>query len=377
MLNAPLDIIYLLAANYARGGIKIQIEQANRLARLGHRVRVLSNVDPPDWIALHIPWQRVTVKDGQVLGSELPPADVVVFSFYEQAFGVLRSCVDSGAVPVYFAQGDEILFGEPEEAANEAQRGYIAAARASVHLPSPILTVSESAAVRIRAFGGNRISVIPNGIDRTVFHPQDRSSSGPLRLLAVGGELPAFKGMKELYAAVIKLKRDPNTPAFAFVRAAPGENRFSSLPVEVEYHRHPTQPELARLYAGADLFVAASHNESFYLTPLEAMSCGTPVVCSNLPPVREYARPEEDFLPFPPGDVAALCRRIDEALRDEDLRLRLGAAGVNVAERLDWDIVIGRIDAYLRDLASQAADIHAAIRSELRNPRVPFSFHTQ
>lgn len=373
MLSRRLRIVYILAANYARGGIKIQIEQANRLARLGHDVSILSAASEPDWIGLEVPWQQIESKASSMLGAELPPCDVVVFSFYEQAYTVLHAAIKGDILPVYFAQGDELLFGDPAQESDDARRRGIEAARHSVKFPYPLLTVSASAAERIEALGGKSPSVIFNGIDRDTFRPYGEKPDGPLRVLSIGAEMPRFKGIDLLYAALIKLQKEESTPPFIFVRAAPGENRFAQLPIEVEYHQAPTQQELAQLYAGADLFVGPSSNESFYLPPLEAMSCGTAVICSDLPSVREYARPGLDYLPFPPGDVAALHSRVREVLVSEQLRGMLAANGLHVAEKLAWGNIIKKLEEYLYEQIEHKKQTLKALERELRNPTVPYS----
>ena len=166
-----MEITYLLAASYARGGIKICIEHCNRLAGAGHSVSILGREPEPSWIDVQVPWQ---VAEGR-LGERLERCDAVVFSFYEQAYWVMRPALEAGAVPVFFAQGDEIIFGGPEHAAEERDHKAMLAARASLRYPYPILTVSEAAAERIRDLGGPRCQ---RGSQR---HRQDGLQTGTPR----------------------------------------------------------------------------------------------------------------------------------------------------------------------------------------------------
>ena len=50
--------------------------------------------------------------------------------------------------------------------------------------------------------------------------------------------------------------------------------------------------ELAGIYTAADVFVNAGKEETMGLTTVEAMSCGTPVVVSNLTAVPEVVTPD-------------------------------------------------------------------------------------
>ncbi|MBN1873337.1 MAG: glycosyltransferase family 4 protein, partial [Anaerolineae bacterium] len=64
------------------------------------------------------------------------------------------------------------------------------------------------------------------------------------------------------------------------------------------------EEDLPILYAGALAFVFPSLYEGFGLPPLEAMACGTPVACSNAPPMPEVL--EDAALLFEPTDVDAI-----------------------------------------------------------------------
>lgn len=361
-----MDILYLLAASYARGGIKICVEHCNRLAELGHNMRILSTSSPPDWIELKVPWE-LTDKN---LGAELPRCDLVVFSFYEQAYLIRETVLASGAVPIYFVQGDEIVFGDPDKTDDDELRKRINLAQTSFRLPYPILTVSGYAARRIELLGGKKPAAVHNGVDRSVFRPTGPKKNDVPRILSVGSEFSRFKGIVEICGALMKLRREGMR--FLFVRASPQPDGIGELEFPVEFYENPTQAQLARLYAEADVFVGASHQESFFLTPLEAMACGTAVVCSDLLPVREYAMPGEDFLAFPPGDVPALTRQLRRALRYPRLREQLVERGLRVAERMDWGQIIPRLEKYFANQLKRKKQIRSSIRAEIKNPKLPF-----
>ena len=99
--------------------------------------------------------------------------------------------------------------------------------------------------------------------------------------------------------------------------------------------------ELARLYRGARCAAYVSLYEGFGLPVLEAMSCGTPVVTADLPPIREFAR---GVVTVDPRDADAIAAGLGEALARGD---ELGRAGREAAAAYDWGRV-GRetIDVY-------------------------------
>jgi glycosyltransferase involved in cell wall biosynthesis len=92
--------------------------------------------------------------------------------------------------------------------------------------------------------------------------------------------------------------------------------------------------DLPALYAGARLFVMPSLYEGFCMPVLEAMACGTPVVCSNTSSLPEVVG--SAALTFDPLDSRAITTTISTALCDSELRSRLVALGTRRAQEFTW-----------------------------------------
>ena len=95
------------------------------------------------------------------------------------------------------------------------------------------------------------------------------------------------------------------------------------------------EADLPALYAGAALFVFPSLCEGFGLPVLEAMACGTPVVCSNTSSLLEIVG--EAALTFDPLDVTEMAAKIEEALRNEALREEMKEKGLQRAAKFSWE----------------------------------------
>jgi glycosyltransferase involved in cell wall biosynthesis len=91
------------------------------------------------------------------------------------------------------------------------------------------------------------------------------------------------------------------------------------------------------LYSAADLFVFPSLYEGFGLTPLEAMACGTPVLCSNASSLPEVVG--DGGLLFDPTDAAGLARLIAETVASPATRAELRRRGMRRAEHFSWQKV--------------------------------------
>ena len=93
--------------------------------------------------------------------------------------------------------------------------------------------------------------------------------------------------------------------------------------------------DLPGLYSGARAFVFPSLYEGFGFPVLEAMACGTPVVCSNTSSLPEVAG--EAALLMDPEDTAALAGAIGRLLEDTALRENLIARGLEQARKFSWE----------------------------------------
>ena len=93
--------------------------------------------------------------------------------------------------------------------------------------------------------------------------------------------------------------------------------------------------DLPAVISGATAYVLASLYEGFGLPILEAMSCGTPVVCSNTSSMPELGGDAARY--FDPYDTASMAAQIAAVLDDASLRSEMSARGLQHAARFSWD----------------------------------------
>jgi len=88
-------------------------------------------------------------------------------------------------------------------------------------------------------------------------------------------------------------------------------------------------------YQAASAFVFPSLYEGFGLPPLEAMACGTPVICSEVSSLPEVVG--DAAVIVNPENVFDIARGIRETLLDHDLRRRMIEKGFQQLRRFSWD----------------------------------------
>lgn len=93
--------------------------------------------------------------------------------------------------------------------------------------------------------------------------------------------------------------------------------------------------DLPALYNGADLFVYPSLYEGFGLPPLEAMSCGCPVVASNTSSLPEVVG--DGGIMVDPYDVDELANAMHRVLTNDWLRINLIRRGLKRAKMFSWE----------------------------------------
>jgi len=158
------------------------------------------------------------------------------------------------------------------------------------------------------------------GLNRELFHPVAgaRVEGGVFRVLC-SGDRREHKGTASIIEAIAELPK--------------------GRPVELEtYHgKGIPQAQMAAVYARADLFVDAQWHAGWNNPVIEAMACGTPVVCTDIGGVRDFAHHERTALLVPIRDPAAIASAITRMIDDNALRERLVANALVEVKRFDWD----------------------------------------
>lgn len=91
--------------------------------------------------------------------------------------------------------------------------------------------------------------------------------------------------------------------------------------------------EMPRVYAGADVFVLASENETFGQVFIEAMACGLPVIGTNVGGVPEIITDGYNGFLVPPNNSSVLAKKITLLLEDVGTREAFIANGLKTVDQ--------------------------------------------
>jgi glycosyltransferase involved in cell wall biosynthesis len=211
-----------------------------------------------------------------------------------------------------------------------------------------VLTVSHNSKKDINAqmkVPLERLTVVPVGVDHTVFKPYDDVVKKKGRLMVTTSSDVPMKGLVPLLEAVAKLRTERDIDLIVIGKPkAKGrvQETMDRLGLNdiVTTISGVTDEELARLYGEAEVAVVPSLYEGFSLPAIEAMSCAVPVIATTggaLPEVVGVSG--ETGILVEPNNPEALVTAIRDLLDNAPLRKKLGDAGrVRVTERFTWEV---------------------------------------
>jgi glycosyltransferase involved in cell wall biosynthesis len=157
------------------------------------------------------------------------------------------------------------------------------------------------------------------------------------------GRLKKYKSVDQLLKAVPKVLRDVPNLKVLVVGEGDDRPRLEALAEElgivdaVEFTGLVTESRKIELLQTMWCKVATSSKEGWGLTVIEANACGTPVLASNVPGLRDAVRDGETGLLYAYGDIKDLSDKILLFLSDRTLRERLTANALRWASAFSWD----------------------------------------
>lgn len=217
----------------------------------------------------------------------------------------------------------------------------------AIYKADKIITISETTKGDIIKYfpkAKNKIKVIYLGLDRKYFKlisEEDKKEikykyNLPSNYIIYLGRLESKKNVLNLIKAYQSLNTDwplvlagrPGNYGYEEIeKASKNNNNIISL----GYISNKYYP---KLFASASLFVFPTKFEGFGLPVIEAMACGVPVVCSNIPALKEVG--DDAVLFFDPDNINDIANKVDKVIKDKELRNKLIQKGLKRSELFSW-----------------------------------------
>lgn len=218
---------------------------------------------------------------------------------------------------------------------------------------------------------GPNVAVIPPPIEIPAPSPdaartfRERHNLGPGPVIGYAGRFAVEKGLDVLMETLPKVQE--RWPDAAYALAGPYLDGRDNSPLRGPWdpylEKYPESihklgvlsgQELADFYAACDVLVLPSINwtETFGLVQVEAMLCGTPSICSDLPGVREAVHVTGMGRTAVPGDADDLAAAIIDVITNRDAYVKPPA---EIAERFSLPVTI---DAYERVYRGERVELN-------------------
>jgi glycosyltransferase involved in cell wall biosynthesis len=167
----------------------------------------------------------------------------------------------------------------------------------------------------------NKVIVIPNYVLTDLFLPDPKINDNPYRICFIG-RLDAQKNLFALLEAIRGLKVELEIIGDGLQRKAL-ETSARENGMNVHFYGNRQYSELPHYLNAAGVFILPSLYEGHPKTSLEAMSCGLPVIGTDVPGIRELVRHRETgyLCGTSPSEIRAA---IQDVLSDKKLRIKMG-----------------------------------------------------
>jgi glycosyltransferase involved in cell wall biosynthesis len=249
-------------------------------------------------------------------------------------------------------------------------RRILAGLSAAAHVPCDS-EATRIGLIELAGFPAEQLSVIPNGADAIGWDVSDGLADleagrllgpkRPVELLHVGSTIPRKRidVLLDVFAAVRKVRPDARLvrvggPFTAEQRVHARELGIGDAIVVLPFVDRAT---LAAVYRHATVALLPSEREGFGLPVVEALACGTPVVASDIPVLREVAADAAEYCGV--GDIAAWSRTILALIAERDgapaeWQARK-ARGVARASQFSWATYAAAVVSVYRSVAARLA----------------------
>ncbi len=324
------------------GVVRTLKNTTRELTALGHRVELLTplefkTIPCPTYPEIRLslfPKRHLRRRIGEFAPDALHIATEGPLGLAARAYAIAHKLPFTTAYHTRFPEYVEARFGVPLSVTYKFLHWFHKASLA-VMAPTPVVKTD------LEKFGFTNVVLWTRGVDLDIFHQMDSKVLNTARpIFLYVGRVAVEKNVE----AFLKL----DLPGSKWVAGeGPALGELKSRYPKVNYLGVLSQPELAKVYAAADVFVFPSRTDTFGLVLLEALACGTPVAAY---PVTGPIDVLGD------GGAGAMHEDLHEACMNA---LKIDRSDARAwAERFSWRAASEQFAAHLKPLP------HAAYREE-------------
>jgi glycosyltransferase involved in cell wall biosynthesis len=285
-----MKITFVLPMFTVNGGNKVVSIYADKLARLGHEITVVSAIKkvtlkqqvkslikerrfhkPSIDSSLfdNLPNVKLLIRHvngNGLINAQIPDADIIIATWWETVYFIENLSISKGKA-FYLIQGHEIFPYLPVELVKETYKKNI-----------ELITVSSWLKNTIYNDYSRTSTLITNGVDIETFLQKIRNKSTKLRVGLLYTSVAIKNCNRAIYAFNKAKALLPDIKLIGF-GTKNYEDALAANPFD-EFYLNPQQSDIPSIYSSVDVWLFSSDSEGFGLPILEAMASGTPVIAT-------------------------------------------------------------------------------------------------
>lgn len=211
-----------------------------------------------------------------------------------------------------------------------------------------IIAISPFLAEMGRKLYGNKLSMLPLGIDTNVFAPLRDKKQERVKVVSAG----TFQARKRPELFLELARRHPQAD---FIWYGNGGDARSALQAKalklgignLNLPGAVSPKELGAAFRAADIFVMPSVSEGVPKVTQEAAACGLPVVLFGYYETPSVIDGENGFVVWNDDELFA---RVSELIENRELAVRMGQKGARLANAWDWDVLAPQWESAIKAL---------------------------
>lgn len=268
--------------------------------------------------------------------------------------------------------------GDSPEHIKRARFGLIRFSwRFMLHFADHVQVISNYLADMARAYGyKEEISIVPNGVSKTLIangKSRIAKQQKNKKIIITVSRLVEKNGIDILIDAIAKVKEHIPDIQCLILGDGPERKNIESiiknheLGNNVKLFGSVLYEEVPDYLAHADIFVRPSRSEGLGTSFLEAMAAGVPIIGTPVGGIPDFLKDSETGLFARVDDANNLAEKIEQLLRDGELRVRLADNGRRLAgEYYNWHTIADR----MRTLFSKRRALRLLIATGIYPPDI-------
>lgn len=238
-----------------------------------------------------------------------------------------------------------------------------------VYRDKPFVALSDSTAADLRKRGVRMrwVDVVPPGLDLDQFRAAGDGGTARPPLVVYVGRLKRYKQIDIALEAFARVHREQPQARMAVLGKGDDRERLESIARQrgisevVEFRGFVSEAEKLDWMRRARVVVYPSPKEGWGISTTEAAACGTPVIASNSPGLRDAVLNGRTGFLVPHEDIDAWAAPMSRLLRDDTVFAELSAGAIAWAREFDWDVRASQMWALVERAVAEA---RAAARPE-------------